>query len=117
MVQVTPQRMNPRYKLSRKELCLTSSTGHLELFRIEPLHPGSPSFSARWDQKADTIDIDLRGSAAATRAFRLGIHGYRGHHAKIVSDSPRIYAIDIRVPEGPIFKGAIALIVDLSLML
>ena len=96
---------------------MTSSTGHLELFRIEPLHPGPPSFSARWDQKSDMIDVDLRGSATARRAFRLGIRGYRGHHAKIVSDSPRIYEIDIRVPEGPIFKATIALIVDLSLML
>jgi hypothetical protein len=114
---LSARKVDPRYELSRKDFCLTSDTGHLELFRIEPVRSGLPAFSARWDQKADMIDIDLDGDAASRRAFKKGIHGYRGHHAHIASDSPRIYEIDLHTPEGHVFNGMIALIVDLGLML
>jgi len=114
---LSAQRIDPRYKLSRKDLCLTSATGRLELLRIEPLQHGLSAFSARWDQRADTIDIDLDGDAAERRAFKTGIGRYRGRHARIASSSPRIYEIDIHTPEGHVFTGMIALIVDLGLLL
>jgi hypothetical protein len=114
---LSAHRIDPRYKLGRKDFCLTSATGHLELFQIGPLQHGPPAFSALWDQKADTIDIDLDGDTAERRAFKAETGGYRGHHARVASRSPRIYEIDIHTPEGPVFTGKVTLIVDLGLLL
>lgn len=43
--------------------------GRLELLRIEPKQPDRPSFSARWDIKDDSVDIDLHGDAEEVRKF------------------------------------------------
>jgi hypothetical protein len=98
----------------------TSNTGLLAPLRIEP-KPGRshlPSFSARWDQTKNTVDIDLDGDAEEKRKFKLQQPGYRGHKTDKVSDSPRVYAIDIETPAtGHVFKGTITLNIDLGLTL
>jgi hypothetical protein len=98
----------------------TSTTGLLVFFRVEP-KPGRshlPSFSARWDQGQNTVDIDLVGNPKENEKFARSKPGYRGHKTTIVTDNPRIYAIDLETPAtGHVFKGTIALNVDLGLEL
>jgi hypothetical protein len=87
--------------------------GRLELMRLEPKRSDWPEFSVRWDQSAGSIDIDLRGGHA--REFALRRPGHRGHRTERVSDSPRIFVIDIETPgTGPVFKGTISFHVDVS---
>lgn len=59
---------------------------------------GLPSFSARWDQYDDSVDVDLHGEAEETRKFAMQQPGYRGHKTERVSNSPRAQAIDIETP-------------------
>ena len=95
----------------------TTETGHLELLRIEPKRAGFPSFSVRWDHKANSIDVDLVSSSEEeVRLFKAEEHGYRGHHTE--RDRPsRSYPIDIQTPAtGPVFKGTIALNIDLGML-
>jgi hypothetical protein len=98
----------------------TSPTGLLVLFRIEP-KPGRsdlPSFSVRWDQGANTVDIDLIGDPQEKQNFALPIPGYHGHKTTIITDSPRVYAIQIETPAtGPIFIGTVALNIAFGLEL
>jgi hypothetical protein len=102
-----------------EEVATTSNTGLLNnLLRIEPKpeHSKLPSFSARWDQTKNTIDIDLVGDAEEKRKFALPAVGYRGHKTRIISDSPRVYEIDIETPTtGHVYKGTVAGIIDLGL--
>jgi hypothetical protein len=95
----------------------TSTTGLLVLFRIEPKSGRSylPSFSARWDHGPNTVDIDLVGDPGEERKFKSSKPGYRGHRTTKVTDDPRVYAIDVETPAtGHVFKGTIALNVDLG---
>ncbi len=87
------------------------------LFRLEPSRSDAPRFSARWDTKPNTIDIDLFGDSEANKKFKGGTDGYAGHHTTTLSESPRIYQIDIRTPTGVVFVGTVELLVELGLYL
>jgi hypothetical protein len=96
----------------------TLDNGRLELLRIEPKRPNLPSFSMRWDQNDDSIDIDLHGETEETRRFAMQRPGYCGHKTERVTASPRTQAIDIETPAtGHVFKGTITLNIDLGLVL
>jgi len=88
----------------------TFDNGLLELFRLTPKLPDFPFFIVRWDQRDDSVDVDLRGEAAEIRKFAMQESGYRGHKTQRVSASPRTHALDIEIPgTGPVFRGVIAL--------
>jgi hypothetical protein len=81
----------------------------LVLFRIEPLRAGLPSFSVRWDRDDDTVDIDLEGQPRDRAAFARPSPRFKGHKTSKVSDNPRTYKIDIKIPTSNVFKGTITL--------
>jgi hypothetical protein len=116
-IEITPERTHPKYQLKFQSTSLATDTGHLELFRIEPLERVLPTFSARWDLKPNTIDIDLIGNAEASEAFKAAVDGYNGHHTVIVSDSPRVYRVDIQTPMGVVFVGKVEVAIELGLHL
>jgi hypothetical protein len=116
-INITSERTHPKYDLKFQSSSLATETGHLELFRLEPLEREQPTFSARWDLKPNTIDIDLVGDAEASREFKASANGYKGHHTVIVSDSPRIYQVDIQTPVGIVFVGKIEVLIELGLHL
>jgi hypothetical protein len=93
-------------------------TGLLELLRIEPKRTDLPSFRVRWDQNEDSVNVDLIGDSEETRKFAQQRAGYIGHKTDRVNASPRTQAIDIQTPStGRIFKGTMALNIDLGLVL
>jgi hypothetical protein len=116
-ISITAEQTHPNYELKSHSSSLATDTGHLELFRLTPLGHQLPTFSARWDLKPNTIDIDLIGDAEASRAFKAEADGYKGHHTVVVSESPRIYQVDIQTPAGIVFVGKIEVAIELGLHL
>jgi hypothetical protein len=115
-IEITVEQIHPKYRLKSQPTSLATDTGHLELFRLEPLERELPTFSARWD-KPDTIDIDLVGDAKASKTFKAEVGGYKGHHTVSASDSPRTYQVDIQTATGIIFVGKIKVTIELALYL
>jgi hypothetical protein len=116
-IEITTQEIDPRYTVIPSTVSKTSDTGHLEVFRIKPVQAGPPIFSARWDMKPNTIDLDLIGDPAANRTFRAETGGYSGHHTTVVRDSPREFGVDVRTPDGCVFRGTVMLNIGLGVRL
>lgn len=116
-ITISPEQIHPNYKLRSEPSSLATDTGHLELFRLEPVEGERPMFSARWDLKPNTIDIDLIGDVKAGTAFKAESGGYKGHHTVVVSETPRVYLADVRTPMGIVFVGRIAVKIELGLYL
>jgi len=110
-VEITTLYLDPRYAppVTSTEVKTTAS-GDLRLCSIFPQqeHNDLPSFSARWDHSANTVDIDLIRKGRCEKEFR-------GHHTVVVS--PGIYDCDIHITEGHIFTGSIRLGTELALRL
>lgn len=116
-IEVVTDSIDSRYRLVESNRSISTETGYLELFRVEAHNAELPTLSARWDQKANSVDIDLLGDVAASRSFKDESGGYTGHHTQIVSDSPRIYRLEIRTPTGPIFFGTVTLNIELGVLI
>jgi len=109
-ILVAPEHIHPAYELRYEDVSLATETGHLVLFRLEPSESSLPTFSARWDLKPNTVDIDLIGGERASREFKAGVGDYSGHHTTLVSETPRIYQAELKIPAGVVFRGKITFI-------
>jgi len=116
-INVTPEECHADYQLVVQQTSLATDSAHLELFRLEPSDPKLPTFSARWDWRASTVDIDLLGDEAASRAFKAASGGYKGHHTTTLNSSPPTYQVDIHTQAGVIFTGTVTLSVDLAVFM
>jgi len=116
-IEVTIEKINPVYELRSRRDSEATDTAHLELFRLEPLDSSRPGFSARWDWKENTVDIDLLGDQESRKKFKADSDGYKGHHTVTLSQSPLAYQVDVRMPSEAIFKGTITLSVDLAIFM
>jgi hypothetical protein len=111
----TQEYCDPQYRVESPDRAEATGTGHLEILRIKPVSGASlPSFSARWDNKAKMIDIDLIGPDKAKSLFIDGLGGYQGHHPTTVSTSPRIFHIEIRIPDFKVYEANITCNVNIS---
>lgn len=111
----TQECCDPRYSVGNPVRAEATGTGHLEILRIKPVAEGPlPSFSARWDDKAKTIDVDLIGPDEAKSLFIAGLEGYRGHHTTTVSISPRVFHIEIWIPNSKVYEANITCNVNIS---
>jgi hypothetical protein len=59
------------------------------------------------DITPNDVDIDLLGGGRRSSEFKAGIGGYSGHHTTLLSDSPRIYQVEIKIPDNVVFRGKI----------
>jgi hypothetical protein len=116
-IQITTEFVSPDYNApTLKALVRSSTTGHTELFRIEPKRSDFPTFSIRWDQADDSVDVDLLNDQEERTKFANRTEGYRGHKTDRVGENPRTQAINIETPRtGPVFKGVVSLNIDLGL--
>jgi hypothetical protein len=98
--------VHPEY---RYEPCdgVIAENGRLDVLKLVLVDGGCPSFSARWDQRPDELDIDIHHpSDAVVDDFKGGKSGYGGHHTKQSDDvNSRTFEITIKTPEGLIFDG------------
>lgn len=105
--EVSTDYIDPGYTLDITEHSKMSDTGLLTLFMIKP-NKGSnfPLFAVRWDEKEQAVDIDIISSnPTICKLFKAGKDGYCGHHASRISESPRLYKIEIKIPDKKIFVG------------
>ncbi len=85
-----------------------SETGLIELFKITSKKRDHPSFQARWDEKENLVDIDIKNvSKNISTSFKSEKNGYSGHHSTMVVESPREYHSKICLPNKVIFAGTI----------
>lgn len=83
-----------------------TDTGLMVVFKLQSQNTDLPSFSGRWDQKQGVLDIDISKADSKTITdFRAGKNGYNGHHPSLASESPRIFSIDIQIPNEKILNG------------
>ena len=107
--------VDPRYKLNVPPVAKTRPNGHLVLVRLEPVNSGEfPSFDLRWDQNANTIDVDLDGDPVERKLFEAGREGYQGHHPVTVSDTPRVFHIEIRNREFTVYESDLTCVIGLT---
>jgi hypothetical protein len=105
-LHVVRKYIHPEYRYEACEGDIAEN-GRLDVLKLVRADDGCPSFSARWDQRPDELDIDIHHpSDAVVDDFKGGKNGYRGHHTK-QSDDPnsRTFEIIIETPEGLIFDG------------
>jgi hypothetical protein len=116
-IQIATEFLSGDYKEPTARVVRSSNTGHLELLRIEPNRSDFPTFSIRWDQSDDSVDVDLLGDHEEHYKYAQQKTGYRGHKTDRVAENPRTQAIDIETPcTGPVFKGVISFYIDLGLI-
>ena len=87
-----------------------SETGKLELLKVMPKSGEGPFFIARWDQKPEHLDIDMKNATnSAIRSFKKNRHGYRGHHTMRASNpNERVFDVKIETPDGVIVDGTVS---------
>jgi 3-hydroxybutyryl-CoA dehydrogenase len=114
-VEISIQQIHAEYGLKYARDVRATDTGYLSLFCLKPNRHDLPTFSARWDSAANTVDIDLLGDANESSLFKSNdaeAAGYTGHHSAMLG--PSAYLVDIRrPPTGTIFVGEIRLDVSL----
>jgi len=104
-VRVEKTYLHPDYDLITDKNDMTD-TGYMVVFKLEPTNPDLPSFVGRWDHKQKVLDIDIfKVDSRSVTNFRAGKNGYDGHHPIVISEAPRLFAIDIRIPDGKILEG------------
>ncbi len=83
-----------------------TDTGLMVVFKLESKNLTLPSFVGRWDHKQGVLDIDIfKVDSKAVANFRANKNNYGGHHPLLISESPRLFTIDIKIPEGRILEG------------
>lgn len=85
-----------------------TTTGHLIVLEIRPKVEGLLGFSGRWDERADSLDIDPVGGTSTARSnFYKGRGGYQGHHPTRQPD--RRFDVHIVVPDDVlVFRGVVS---------
>jgi hypothetical protein len=87
-----------------------TSTGHLKCFDLVPHSEGLPSFEARWDEKDESVDIDIKGVSEEDKdLFKHGTGGYSGHWSRRTptADTIYTYGVCIRILRGTVFEGTV----------
>ncbi len=107
-ITITTSHIDPGYDLRHTENVDATGTGHILLFKLAPLKPGLPRFSGRWDDAAQSVDVDLDGPRHQRLAFKWGVAGYSGHHTTRPGPVPK-YVVDIIIPGSHVFQGEITL--------
>jgi hypothetical protein len=83
-------------------------TGLLVIFSIVSKNTQAPYFIGRWDQLQEVVDVDIENTdSKSVRAFRSSKNGFRGHRPQRISKDTRTFLVDIAIPSGSIFRGAL----------
>ncbi len=83
-----------------------TDTGLMVVFKLESKNPTLPSFAGRWDHKEKVLDIDIfKVESKVIADFRSSKNNYDGHHPLLMQENPRLFIIDIKIPEGKILGG------------
>lgn len=109
IVWLESPKLDTRYRLDGSLQSDTSPTGLLRAFKIMPTVAGWPSFIARWDEKADTLDIDILDvDDHVKRLFKGGKGGYCGHHRDRILGEQRKFEVKVTLPNVVVCEGIVS---------
>ena len=99
---------NPNYEVKLLPNTPATETGLVEVMELVPKVSNLPKFVARWDEKENTLDVDMYEGEKNNRnpSWIKEENGYKGHHATKRVGAGRIFDIDIKIPNMRIFKGS-----------
>lgn len=109
-VKVKQDYIDARYELFLYPKNVITPTGLLTVGELKPKYKSLPGFLFRWDEKAESLDVDIKNvSEEVEKEFKRGIRGYKGHHTKRVSDEKnRTFEVGIKIPRITVFEGKIS---------
>jgi hypothetical protein len=102
--------LSDRYCFQTLQESPVTDHGMLVFFYLLPKVMDWPTFVGRWDENADTVDIDpLREmvSSEEWQKVRNDEPGYQWHQGKVVDRVNRLISFDFTFRGMPIFKGLI----------
>jgi hypothetical protein len=101
---------DPEYKIEICDGKLDMENGFLPIAKIVPISGSGPSFVARWDQRAEELDIDMQGSPEdEIGMFKRSEGGYSGHHTRrIPGENKHVFQVNVSIPNRTIFEGSIS---------
>lgn len=103
---------DPSYELRLEQCAEITPTGRLKLFELVARAADMPSFSGRWDENAQTIDLDAAGLPAKEWKYEKVAKkaGHAGHHTESMKDREVLaYRCDLKVHHRDIFRAIIEL--------
>lgn len=109
-LKVEPTYIDSDYTLDVAETTHLSETGLLTIFAIDSKENSTlPSFSARWDQNAEALDIDiLNVDTNVGDLFKAEKDGYSGHHSLRIPGDIRMYDVSVKIPQKEIFRANVS---------
>jgi len=115
--------IDPDYELNEPSRSEIDEQGLLKVGELKAKKSDLPSFMFRWDEKADSLDVDIQGDPDVVTEkvkdyFRSGTKGYKGHHP--IRKEPlenRIFESDIWIPGKNVFRGCVTFNIDRGLEL
>ena len=86
-------------------------TGRLIIARLRPRNARQgyfPEFVLRWDEKANSLDVDsVNTPEAETIAFKQGTDKYYGHHTKKAGSESRVFEVNTGWHGCQVYHGEI----------
>lgn len=102
-------KLDNRYRLDGSPRSVTSQTGLLRAFEIMPTVDGLPRFIARWDERADTLDIDILDADDHVKSLFNGQKdGYGGHHRDRIPGEQRKFEVKVTLPSVVVCEGVVS---------
>ena len=96
--------LNGKYALELFPNTPATETGFVKVMELIPKISRVPNFILRWDEKADTLDVDIYKNGKLCNEL-WGTVGYNGHHTQRIKN--RIFWVNITIPNKKIFEGII----------
>lgn len=106
-INLQDEYVDPRYTVEVPSPAAVTATGHLVILRLNPKRAELPSFEVRWDEKQNTVDVDLIDIGGTRRTT-----GFEGHHPESISNDPRVIKISIQLPAFKIYEALLTLNVN-----
>ena len=100
---------NPNYEVKLLPNTPATETGLVEVMELVPKVSNLPKFVARWDENKHTLDVDLYEGEKINKnpSWKSEENGHKGHHPIRRTGAPRIFDIDVRIPNAKIFEGSL----------
>ncbi len=97
---------SPDYSYTLYPSEAATKTGLVKFAELVPKTPDLPTFILRWDERNETLDVDLYANGEITNQL-WDEPEYKGHHPQKEEGKPRQFRLDIGIPGKQIFKGTI----------
>lgn len=109
-LEVSHHYLRPEYKIEICDGKLDMENGLLSIAKIVPTSGSGPSFIARWHQRTEELDIDMRGASEdEIGMFERSESGYSGHHTTPILDANKhVFQVNVSTPHRAIFEGTMS---------